>query len=90
MEEGWRDQLVSEERLYDLVFDPNETNNLTENAASQATLTDMRNRLNQWLEQTEDPILNGPMIPHADAVVNDPDTNSAKDPSFPAREFLGI
>ena len=54
---GWEHQPVPEESLYDLVFDPNETNNLVGHAASQAILTVMRECLMRWMESTNDSLL---------------------------------
>ena len=54
---GWADQPVPEESLYDLVFDPNETNNLAGEAASQEILKVMRERLMRWMEASNDSLL---------------------------------
>ncbi len=54
---GWEDQPVPEESLYDLVFDPNETNNLAGDAASQGILKVMRERLMRWMEASNDSLL---------------------------------
>jgi hypothetical protein len=52
---------VSHEELYDLVFDPNEQNNLagSQQQIAQAALKDLRRQLDQWMKQTRDPLLNG-------------------------------
>jgi hypothetical protein len=55
---GWAEQPVPEESLYDLVFDPNETNNLAGDAASQGILNVMRERLMRWMESSNDSLLN--------------------------------
>lgn len=54
---GWEDQPVPEESLHDLVFDPNETNNLAGDVASQEILKVMRERLMRWMESTNDSLL---------------------------------
>ncbi len=54
---GWEDQPVPEESLYDLVFDPNETNNLAGDATNQKVLKGMRQRLMRWMESTNDSLL---------------------------------
>ncbi len=47
---GWKPK----EELYDLTGDPNEVNNLAESEANQKLLEDLREKLNQWIEQTDD------------------------------------
>lgn len=47
--------------LYDLQHDPQETNNLAGQAAYSRIETDLRARLFQWMRDTDDPILNGPI-----------------------------
>jgi arylsulfatase A-like enzyme len=80
LENGWRDHTMDSEQLYDLIFDPNETRNLAADAASAAPLTDMRQRLNRWMQSTNDPLLRGPIpAPHG-AEVNDPEGTSPTDP----------
>ena len=58
LDHNWKDQLVPEESLFDLVFDPNETNNLVEDAALQDILETMRERLRRWMKTWSDPLLN--------------------------------
>ncbi|MDE0301198.1 MAG: sulfatase [Candidatus Poribacteria bacterium] len=53
----WEHQPVPEESLYDLVFDPNEKDNLAGQAASQEILTAMRGCLMRWMESTNDSLL---------------------------------
>lgn len=43
-----------EEELYDLQADPHEVHNLANDPAHQATLTELRDRLNTWIEDTND------------------------------------
>ena len=38
----------------------------------------------------DDPILTGPMIPHPEAMVSNPEDRSPKDQLYPAREYLGF
>ena len=53
----WENQPVPEESLYDLMFDPNETNNLAGDAASQESLKVMRERLKRCMKTNNDPLL---------------------------------
>ena len=58
---GWPQQQVAPEALFDLVFDPHETNNLVADADCQPVLAEMRARLEKWMHETNDPILQGPV-----------------------------
>jgi len=91
VDQGWREQRLDPERLYDLVFDPHETCNLAANPNHQGILEDMRGRLQRWQRQTDDPILAGPFMPPPTAHMNDPDEFSPRTaPELSAREFLGL
>jgi len=73
LEYDWKHQPVAEERLYDLVFDPLEHNNLAADASVSSTLQDMRTRLNTWMKATADPLLKGPVPLPPGAIANDVD-----------------
>ena len=60
---GWDSRPQVAEELYDLVFDPNEACNRTCDPAYAATLADMRDRLKNWMEKTNDPLLTGRIEP---------------------------
>jgi N-sulfoglucosamine sulfohydrolase len=82
---GWKDRLVEEEQLYDLIFDPNETRNVASDPGSRAALTDMRARLDRWMQATHDPLLTNAVVPAPPgAVVNDVDGISPRDRPRPA------
>ena len=77
---GWAEQVIPDEQLYDLVFDPNETHNLAQDKGHEAVLVEMRERLQRWMERTEDPILDGEVIPvPSTAVLNRVDARSPKE-----------
>jgi arylsulfatase A-like enzyme len=79
LEYGWKNMVLPEESLYDLVFDPSEQHNLAADTAFKAVLDDMRGRLDRWMHRTSDPILNGPIpAPHG-ALVNNPDGTSPQE-----------
>ncbi len=61
VENGWARMVNPTEELYDLMFDPNERNNLAEASSHQATLQEMRKRLDAWMVTTKDPLLHGPV-----------------------------
>jgi arylsulfatase A-like enzyme len=56
---GWAEQPVAAEQLYDLVFDPDERNNLAGEVAMAGVLGELRVRLLEWMERTDDPLLTG-------------------------------
>lgn len=60
---GWADRQMAGERLHDLVLDPLEQVNLVDDPAYAGVLADLRSRLRTWMEQTDDPLLAGP-VPH--------------------------
>ncbi len=47
------------EELFDLYFDPHEAHNLAGDAAHAATLADLRARLEDWMQRTDDPLCSG-------------------------------
>ena len=79
MENGWGNRKVAAEQLYDLVFDPNEANNLAADAGHAEVLEEMRGRLRRWMERTEDPLLRGEVPAPRGARVNDADGGSPRD-----------
>jgi N-sulfoglucosamine sulfohydrolase len=82
LENGWKQEQLPEESLYDLLFDPAEHHNLAAAETSQTTLKEMRQRLDGWMRSTSDPLLSGPVpTPHG-AKVNDPDGTSPKEPTL--------
>ncbi|MGA2136098.1 MAG: sulfatase [Bryobacteraceae bacterium] len=73
LEAGWSGRAVPPEELYDLVFDPNETRNLADDARLGPVKQEMSTQLDRWMETTGDPLLKGPVpAPHG-AEINDPD-----------------
>jgi arylsulfatase A-like enzyme len=86
VENGWGEQAIPEEQLYDLLFDPNEAANLSESPAHAATLAELRSRLERWMEETDDPLRHGPIDPPPGAIVNDPSQRSASEASTTTQE----
>jgi N-sulfoglucosamine sulfohydrolase len=72
---GWLDKHLVQEELYDLMFDPNETNNLINNAELAEVADDLRERLEKWMRETNDPALNGMPGTHCttSGIANDQD-----------------
>jgi arylsulfatase A-like enzyme len=84
LEHGWRERPVATEELYDLIFDPSETNNLAGNPEVADVLKDMRRRLDSWMRETNDPVLQRPIPPPPGATLNNPDDTSPSDPTYTA------
>ncbi len=55
----WRHRHPAAEQLYDLVFDPNEADNRAGDPAMAGVLAEMRGRLERWMHDTDDPLLEG-------------------------------
>jgi N-sulfoglucosamine sulfohydrolase len=79
---GWGDRVVPPEQLYDLVFDPGESSNVAGEDWAGAALEEMRNRLEGWMTETDDPLRHGPVEPPSGVEVNDPDGLSAAEPTI--------
>lgn len=61
MSNGWRERPVALEKLYDLLFDPNEACNVAHDPAYTSILTEMRAQMYIWMQETDDPLLRGPL-----------------------------
>jgi N-sulfoglucosamine sulfohydrolase len=81
LSDGWAERPVPPEQLYDLLYDPNEANNLAADPAYESVLEDMRARLEAWMQETEDPLLDGPVPAPKGAELNGPDQLSPADPT---------
>jgi arylsulfatase A-like enzyme len=77
---GWRERPSVTEQLYDLIYDPNEACNLAYAPSHSSVLQEMRTRLEDWMKDTDDPLLNGPVPAPAGAELNDQDQFSASEP----------
>jgi arylsulfatase A-like enzyme len=81
VDHGWKQHILPEESLYDLLFDPTEHHNLVSDESSAGVLKEMRQRLDTWMRATNDPLLHGPVpAPHG-AQVNDPEGTSPQEPT---------
>jgi hypothetical protein len=77
---GWAEEMLAQEQLYDLIHDPNEACNLMGRPDPSGVTGELRDRLETWMRETEDPLLNGPVPPPPGAEYNDPEQESAGDP----------
>ena len=73
LQNGWAKQTVVQEGLYDLVFDPTESNNLAVRSSYRDVLAQMRKKLETWMHVTNDPLLKGSLIAPQGAILNSPD-----------------
>jgi arylsulfatase A-like enzyme len=78
---GWAEREIAKEQLYDVFFDPNEANNLVDDPAQAGVRTDLRERLERWMHETDDPLLAGHVDPPPGVEINLPDQRSASDPT---------
>ena len=70
---GWSEHRIAQDQLYDLIFDPNEVQNLATDPSYAPVLGEMQARLGDWMKATDDPLLHGEPVPKPPgAVVNDP------------------
>jgi arylsulfatase A-like enzyme len=84
LKNGWREAVVPRELLFNSLFDPNESRNLVDDPAHATVLREMRQRLDAWMQRTDDPLLRGAVkAPHG-AVVNDPNGTSPQELVIPA------
>lgn len=80
VQHGWGERIVPTEQLYDLLFDPDEGNNLADDPSRSGVLSEMRERLEAWMRETEDPLLDGPVAPPEGAMINEQTQVSPEDP----------
>jgi arylsulfatase A-like enzyme len=84
LERGWASRPVARERLHDLFFNPGEGRNSIDDPAYADVLADLRERLERWMVQTDDPLLNGPVPAPPGAHINRQDQRSAEEPTMAA------
>ena len=73
LQHSWRDMPIHIEQLYDLTFDPCETNNLVDDPTMASVLQEMQTKLGRWMQATNDPLLHGPVAIPLEGELNDPD-----------------
>ena len=83
---GWAERPVAREALHDLFFNPGEGRNVIDDPAYANVAEDLRARLEEWMQRTDDPLVYGPVPAPAGALINAQDQRSAEDPTFVAGE----
>jgi N-sulfoglucosamine sulfohydrolase len=78
---GWGRRTVARESLHDLFFNPGEGRNMIDDPDYAAVAADLRGRLADWMKETSDPLLDGPVPAPAGAWLNAQDQLSAQEPT---------
>jgi N-sulfoglucosamine sulfohydrolase len=81
---GWATRPVARERLHDLFFNPGEGRNSIDDPDYADVAADLRSRLHEWMVQTNDPLLDGPVPAPPGARINAQDQRSADEPTHTA------
>jgi arylsulfatase A-like enzyme len=84
MEAGWGSHPRPRVEVYDLVMDPGEMRNLADAPEFADLRGDLERRLHEWMTQTNDPLLDGPVPAPPGAFINNPDGISAREPCIEA------
>ena len=77
---GWANRVVARESLHDLFFNPGEGRNLIDSPDYAPILEELRQRLQDWMVQTDDPLRHGPVPPPPGALINAQTDRSASEP----------
>lgn len=70
VENGYLELSRDKEQLFDLYFDPVERVNLVNHPRYQEVYRDLSSRLDKWMQETHDPLLNGKVEKPKGAIVN--------------------
>ena len=63
LDSGGDDRPLPQEMLYDLTLDPCEMNNLVGDPYFAPVLSTLQAELDRWMQETDDPVLYGPLVP---------------------------
>jgi arylsulfatase A-like enzyme len=77
IESGWAERPLPREELHDLLFDPQEAHDLATDPLYADVRDDLRARLETWMRETGDPLLDGDVPAPEGAILNHPDQRSA-------------
>lgn len=72
----WQRQPRQQEMLYDHYFDPDQQNNLCGQPELAQTQAQLRECLEDWMEESDDPLVHGPILLPKGVQVTDPDAFS--------------
>ncbi|MEM6820857.1 MAG: sulfatase [Verrucomicrobiota bacterium] len=85
LDSDWQQLPPKSEALYDLLLDPSESANLANEPRYKQIVEELRGKLDQWMKDTQDPLLDGPVDPPAGAILNNPDS-----PSPQSEDYLSV
>nr|MDA3872612.1 sulfatase-like hydrolase/transferase [Kiritimatiellia bacterium] len=86
IEAGWADRPRETVQLYDLRFDPQERRNRAEDPAYASLRAEMEQRLADWMQKTDDPLLKGPLPLPESARINPRECPSPGAPTVLVRD----
>jgi N-sulfoglucosamine sulfohydrolase len=78
---GWATRPVARERLHDLFFNPGEGRNSIDDPAYAEIRDELRARLDGWMHETNDPLLEWPVVPPPGARINSQKYGPLPEPS---------
>jgi len=70
IEAGWLQRHRSSAELYDLKLDPRESENRIDDPTLATVRSDLEQRLEKWMRDTDDPLLSGPVAAPESAIVD--------------------
>src|SRR3954464_3855406 len=76
---GWAEGPVDHEQLCALPLDPNEMRNVAGEPRYEAVRQELSDKLDAWMRDTDDPLLDGPVPAPAGARINTRDQRSAEE-----------
>lgn len=79
---GYFEREPPSEELYDTYLDPNESHNLVDDPEHEDVRRELRERLDDWMERTDDPLLDGPVSKPDGAVADRQDAIHPDDGEF--------
>jgi arylsulfatase A-like enzyme len=79
---GWAERTVSREALHDLFFNPGEGRNVIDEPEYAEVAHDLRERLERWMVETHDPLLDGSVAAPPGALINAQTQVSAEEEPF--------
>lgn len=80
LDHNWEHQRIDPEQLYDVIFDPMQRDNLIGDPELAPVRSELQARLERWMRETDDPLLDGTVSLPPGASMNDPQARGADEP----------